>query len=124
RVVDEGLLARRHAHEVDAGALESDAARQLRAVHLRLRIPRVGEFLRGRGDVGRTHDVQAGLVHARNLTTFAGRCALAFALGPGAGTHQRARDTAPAAVEDVAPGRVRAGLHVEQPQHRVEQVVV
>ena len=106
RVVDEGFLARRHADEVHAGAFQTDAARQLRAAHQRVRIPGMGEFLRVRGDVGGAHDVEAGLVHARNLTRSA-----ASRVSRGAprveAMRERSRQTAAAAVEDIVRRRDR-----------------
>src|SRR5688572_19593786 len=70
RVVHVRFLAGRYADEIHAGALEPHAARELRAMHVGLRIPGMGELLCVCGDVRGAHDVEAGFVHAATLTAF------------------------------------------------------
>src|SRR5262249_2807609 len=67
-VVDERLLARRHAIEVDPGAREARRQAEPHAANLRVRIPRMRRGLFARGNVGRAQ--QRGLLlvtHTRSL---------------------------------------------------------
>ncbi|OMP13633.1 hypothetical protein COLO4_01259, partial [Corchorus olitorius] len=81
RVIDERLLARRHAREVHAGALEPEQPAHHRAVNFRQAVPGVRKRLRARGDIGGTHQIRGLARHGVLLCLMVKAGARAPALG-------------------------------------------